>query len=146
MMNNGNAIRNAKGICVYGIRCKETGRIYIGSTCELENRLKSHFRILKNNHKYITSKRKGKQEHPFQTDFNKYGIESFEAFVLEENIPERLRDEREELWIDLYCVDNPKYGYNILNKCNRKNAVHKTNYPVPVYFERPPIPEVRNDI
>ena len=145
-MNNGNVTRNANGICVYGIRCKETGRVYIGSTCELETRLKSHFRILKNSHKYITSKRKGKQEHPFQTDFNQFGIQSFEAFVLEENVAECSRDEREEFWINVYNSTNPKYGYNLHKHCQQSKIVRETDFPVPVRFELPPIPEVRNDI
>lgn len=150
-MNDENLKRNVNGICVYGIRCKETKRIYIGSTCELRTRLKTHFRKLKSNGKRITSNTRGKNrgmkhEHPFQEDFNKFGIESFEVFVLEENVPKHLRDEREEYWINLYRATDRKYGYNLHERCRQGKVIRETDFFVPVHFELPPIPEVRNDV
>lgn len=130
-------------VCVYGIRCKETGRIYIGSTCDLDTRVKNHFRNLKGGHKNITSnKRESKRQHPFQTDFNAFGIESFEVFILEQDVPKYMRDEREEYWIGKYHSTNPKYGYNLYKRCINGRIYRETDLPVPVYISLPPIPNM----
>jgi group I intron endonuclease len=142
-MYKGSLIENTDVVCVYGIRCKATGRIYIGSTCELEVRLKHHFKNLKDNSKKITShKREPKREHPFQADFNQFGIESFEVFILEENVPRKIRDVREEYWIDVYHATDPNYGYNLHKNCRQGRFSKKAEFQVPVYIGFPPIPNL----
>ena len=141
-MNECNLNEN-KPVCIYAIRCKETGRIYIGSTCDLETRLKNHFRTLKDGCKRITSyKRKSNEKHPFQVDFDNFGMESFEAFIIEQNIPKFLRDEREEYWIDRYNSANSQYGYNLYKCCNNGKIFRETSFPVPVHIGLPPMLEV----
>jgi group I intron endonuclease len=138
-----NLKENEGFVCVYGIRCKETNRIYIGSTCNLEKRLKDHFRVLKGGFKKITShKHKPNRNHPFQTDFNDFGMESFEVFILEQDIPKYMRDEREEYWIDKYHSTDAKYGYNLYRHCNNSRICRETKFPIPIYIGLPPIPEV----
>jgi len=122
-------------VCVYGIRCTETGRIYIGSTCNLDTRLKNHFRRLKN----------GCMKDVFQSDFDLFGMKSFEVFVLEQDIPKHERDKREEYWISLYHAYNPNYGYNIYKRCVNGCVHRDTKLPVPVYIGLPPVPEVGDD-
>lgn len=68
----------------------------------------------------------------WQMDYDKYGRESFEVYILEENIPKEKREEREDFWIDKYRAADPKYGYN-----HRRERVFK----VQVTEGLPPMPE-----
>lgn len=59
---------------IYAIRHRESGRAYIGSTCNVEKRLYEHRRLL----------RQGKHHSPLlQNCWNKYGEDSFEFLILE---------------------------------------------------------------
>ncbi len=99
---------------VYAIRNKVTGRIYIGSSVNAKTRVQTHFSQLKHE-----SKRKSggfgivvSSFTQWQLDFNKYGFDSFEWYILEENIPPDKRAEREEYYIKLYRATEKEYGYN----------------------------------
>jgi group I intron endonuclease len=87
---------------IYAIRCTETGRVYIGRTQDVGRRLSQHLADLNGNRK----------SGDFQKDYNTYGVRSFEAYVLEENVPPELAQEREAAWIREYRATNPRYGYN----------------------------------
>lgn len=104
---------------IYAIRCTENGRIYIGSSTNLDNRLKTHFRDLKAREKRgAVRDENGKSKGIFpegslwQEDFNKYGEKAFEIYVLEEDVPKRSRQEREDYWIEEYKACDPEHGYN----------------------------------
>ena len=49
----------------------------------------------------------------WQEDFNKYGINSFELYLIEDNIPDDISLEREQYWMREYKSFDEKYGYNI---------------------------------
>lgn len=130
-------------VCVYGIRCKVTKRIYIGSSVDLKLRLKRHFKELTSSSgKHSTT---GKECY-FQSDFNEFGIDSFDVFVIEQNIPECMRNEREEYWIDKYQSTNPRYGYNLLKKCSVTKKLCGDDIGVSIYYECPPFPELEGDV
>lgn len=59
---------------IYGIKCKITNKIYIGSTKHLQRRLLKHFNELYHN-RHRTKK--------LQQDYNKYGLNAFEIIVYE---------------------------------------------------------------
>ena len=111
---------------IYAIRCKKTSRVYIGRTYRLEFRIKEHFRELRKGQKTFYSYEKF-ERHPsnFQKDYNKYGEESFEVYILEENVPPEKCKEKEASWIEIYHSTNPLYGYN------RHDEKEKINVPTP---------------
>lgn len=133
--------RNVKkeSICVYAIRCMKNGKIYIGSTSNLERRLKVHFNDLKSGNKRVYLKKQGYSPSAFQNDFDEFGIESFEVYVLEKDLFQGLRNEREEYWIDLYHTTDPDHGYNVRKQCSQPSLSHEVKYPVPVYIGLPPM-------
>lgn len=96
---------NLKPSSIYAVRCKSTGKVYIGRSQDPNGRVRQHFQQLKN----------GKCDcgtADFQEDFNYYGIADFEVYILErEVIPSRFRD-REAYWIGEYKATDPRYGYN----------------------------------
>ena len=87
---------------IYAIENLVNHRKYVGRTSNLKNRIKLHKNNLLGN------------RHPnklLQDDFNKYGIDNFEFYVLQEG--ENLgRSTAEKDWIlKLKTYDN-RYGYN----------------------------------
>lgn len=94
---------------IYAIRCEENGKVYVGRTQNLDQRLRAHLNDLKKGYK-------GNMRNPsFQQDFDEYGQESFKAYVLEENVPPDKAEEREAFWIAEYKATNPRFGYNQRN-------------------------------
>lgn len=109
---------------VYGIRCKENGKIYIGCTKnKLQERFSQHLGELKRG---IKTTRVGSQRvnSDWQEDFNKYGIDSFELYLIEDNIPDDKSLDREQYWMREYKSFDEKYGYNI----KWKSGVKKYEY------------------
>lgn len=98
---------------IYAIRCKPTGRIYIGRTYRFEQRIKEHFIELRRYQKLRTNRKGIRVSSNFQDDYNKYGEAAFEVYVLQENVPPEQCQEREAYWIDYYNTVNPNCGYNI---------------------------------
>jgi group I intron endonuclease len=89
---------------VYQIKCTTTNNIYIGSSVNIERRLRQHFKELK-------ELKHG--NYKLQGDYNKYSLVSFETSILEEVSSKILRYELytyEQKWLD--CTSNK---YNILN-------------------------------
>lgn len=110
-----------KPAVIYAIRCSKTGRVYIGSTISLENRLNTHFRELKKREKRaILYGENGRAEGVtpegsiWQMDYDKYGRDAFDVYVLEENVPKDKREERENYWMVQYKALYPEYGYNLV--------------------------------
>lgn len=85
---------------VYAIEHQQTGKIYIGSSCNFKERIKSHLRLLKNG------------KHPIenlQNDFNSnselkfYELDQIHAFE------ERAKEHK---WMDHYKTRDKEFGYN----------------------------------
>lgn len=88
---------------IYRIRNKVNGKVYIGSSVDVNIRLYDHLNDLKGNrHANII----------LQRSFDKHGETTFEFAPIEyvELTKEKLL-EREQCWMDFYQVT--KYGYNI---------------------------------
>lgn len=86
---------------IYIIKNKINGKIYIGKSYRMNQRLKEHVRNL----------RKGTSSKLLQKDFDRYGEESFKFEILEE-VPDKYKLlEKEDFYIDKY--DSIKNGYNV---------------------------------
>ena len=97
---------------IYAIRCKTSSRVYIGRTYRLEARLKEHFSELRRGMKTWYAAEEGRHISQFQKDYNKYGEENFQVYILEKDVPPEKCKEREAFWIDEYHSADPRYGYN----------------------------------
>lgn len=92
---------------IYCILNKINNKRYIGQTCQkFECRINRHFNDFKNN-KHVNEF--------LQRSYNKYGKESFEYFLLEDNI-QNLKDSnnKEKYYIDFYNTLNREKGYNLM--------------------------------
>lgn len=81
---------------IYMLTCKINGKRYIGSSREINSRLALHFNREARNYPYK----------PLYQDINNYGRENFKWEVLEECLPEELR-EKEQYYFDLL---KPEYN------------------------------------
>ena len=108
-------------IGIYKIFCKSTGRVYIGSSSNVEYRLTSHKYALRTN----THSNKLMQE-----DYNKYGLDMFDFSIIEE-CDDNMKFEREKYYMeDVYKCLNTDTGYNRMPihkvGCTYKQHVPKT--------------------
>lgn len=95
-------------IGVYAIINSVTNKRYIGSSVNIERRIKTHFYELgKNSHNNAY----------LQNAYNKNGKDAFTVVVLEECKLENVR-ERENYYINLFNSANSDFGYNILSDAN----------------------------
>lgn len=102
---------------IYAIQCRKTDRVYIGRTYRFEARIREHFYELRKGQKtYYSADKTERTASRFQKDYIKYGEDSFDIFILEENVPPDLCKEREAFWIAEYNSANPVYGYNKLDE------------------------------
>ena len=103
---------------VYKIVNKINGKIYVGSTVDLEKRKREHFNDLKGN--------KHCNKH-LQRAFNKYNKEDNFIFEILEYV-EDLHSlvVREQYYMDLYKSYDAKYGYNICIKADSRLGVKHT--------------------
>lgn len=129
-------MKNEQPITVYAIRNKKTGRIYIGSTVDPKSRVASHFNELKNKRKNTRLPYPEPHIVPsqWQRDYDAYGFDSFEWYILEENIPYEKRAQREEYYIKLYRAAEKEYGYNareVVGECYDR-AFNPGKPPVPI--------------
>ncbi len=89
---------------IYKIENKINGKIYIGSSKNIENRFKEHKTMLRNNkhHSYY-----------LQNSWNKYGESNFEFKKIEEitNLSDLLS--RESFYIEKFKSLDSNFGYNI---------------------------------
>lgn len=89
---------------IYAIRCKVNGKVYIGRSQNPHERIKQHIQCLRRGENHGTDL--------FKEDFDEYGADAFEGYILENGVePENFR-EREAFWIAEYRATNPLYGYN----------------------------------
>ena len=88
---------------------------------------------------YIVGSKIGEEQRcnsPWQNDYNKYGEESFELYLIEDNIPDDIHFEREKYWIREYKSYDEKYGYNI--RCKAPKTYH-------YLIQEPPKPFTNED-
>lgn len=85
---------------VYCLECLINNKKYIGSCLDFTKRKSIHFNHLKNN----------KANKLLQEDYNKYGVENFSFYIIEEIRNTELFCERENYWMDYYKTYIPKYG------------------------------------
>lgn len=88
---------------IYAIENKQNGKLYIGSSVNIENRFSSHLSKLRN----------GKHDNDYlQKAWNKYGEAYFDFVILELSNTDELLF-REQFWIDLLNVCDENTGYNL---------------------------------
>lgn len=107
---------------IYALRCKTNGKLYIGRTTRLDERIKIHFQELKS----------GRHTNKLLLeDYKKYGRDNFEVYVLEKDIPYSERYKEYE-YMRAYNSFDKEYGYN--NGDRMKKKENKINY----IFSLPP--------
>lgn len=87
---------------IYCILCTANGKRYVGQSRNVQRRLQDHLSNLRHGKHYNAH---------LQAAVQKYGIESFETFVLE-RCEEGMLDIRERAWISYYHCTNPEFGFN----------------------------------
>lgn len=99
---------------IYAIQCIENGKVYIGRTQCLSQRIRTHWQEKSKEAQLMstTDKKYGIVRSQFVQDFAKYGKEGFCVYVLEEDVPPAECDVRERFWIDEYNSTDPMFGYN----------------------------------
>lgn len=119
---------------VYAVRCIKNGKIYIGCTKSgnLIQRFTTHLQELRNQRKTVSIGKIGRGPSAWQKDYNKYGVNAFEFFLVEDDIPAELKADRENYWINEYRSCEQEYGYNI----RRNNPV------VPITYKRELPPKI----
>jgi group I intron endonuclease len=125
-----------KSYSIYAIRCKVNGRIYIGVTADVQTRVHQHFLELKRREKVKQSNVDHHQTGvEWQADYDEYGEEAFEVYVLEENIAHDARHARETHWIRKYDTMNPQNGYNVKPSQKKVHAIIAGLPPMPKTVE-----------
>lgn len=87
---------------IYKILNKVNNKVYIGSSYNIHKRFYDHLRNLRAN-KHINKH--------LQSSYNKYGESAFE-FTIIVKIKKKILRKIEQIYINKYKSDNPKYGYN----------------------------------
>lgn len=98
----------AKNGLIYRITNRLNGKIYIGQTTDLKNRIR-HYR---GDNKRYESFSPGRQNRPIDKAMYEYGFENFDFDVLEDNIPIDKLDDAEIEWISYFGSTDPEVGYN----------------------------------
>ena len=105
---------------IYCIRNKINNKKYIGQTSEKRG---YNHRIHKHKNQLINNKHYSKN---LQEDFNKFGIDNFEFFILDEftfsdkELLKKVLIDMEKFYIDLWDTENDTKGYN--NKVGGLNS------------------------
>ncbi len=103
---------NKNGCGIYKITCLVNGKIYVGQSKDIAQRWSTHIRdLLRGRH---TNKE-------LLQDFQLYGLESFDAEILECCEKDKLLDKESEWAIKIYNAGF--YLYNLSNDGNIRRAV-----------------------
>lgn len=108
-------------IGIYGIKNKVNGKLYVGSSSNIEQRWIQHRGML------------NRSKHPsphLQSAWNKYGANAFVFYVIEETDNVEMLAEIEQREINRFQSHLRDFGYNIRNIISR--AVAKTTGLTPV--------------
>lgn len=108
--------KNKSGIyCIFN---KYNGKVYIGKSKNIYNRIRSHI--------YCLNKRSKDENRYLINSWFKYGSDNFEYFVLEYlELDENLLYKQELYWIEFTDSTNRKYGYNLRKDSSTKMIVHE---------------------
>ncbi len=79
-----------KNVCIYRLTHRESGKVYIGQTCDL-SRTQSFL----------------------YSAIQKYGWASFDIGIIEEGLTREDANQREVFWIDQYQSNQQEFGYNL---------------------------------
>lgn len=100
-------------IGIYKIICKETGKVYVGQSRQLDQRFRNHMSDLK----------RGKHGNLYmKRAYEKYGKDAFEFVIIEHCEVEKL-EERERFWINFYDSCNEEKGFNLLKDPKFEKAI-----------------------
>jgi len=89
---------------VYKITCKNNNKFYIGSSIDINRRLKTHISLLKNN----------KHSNPYlQRAWNKHGVQNFKYEIIETIYDIKQLSIREKYWLDSTKCYKEEIGFNI---------------------------------
>lgn len=109
MKTSCDAIQN--NVCgIYLIRNKVNNKVYIGQSVNVRRRLMEHLRSGQPE-KYSIKSEKDKNN-PIHQAIQKYGVENFEAKIIEKCEQSQL-DEKERYWISQFNSTDKNIGYNI---------------------------------
>jgi len=95
-------MNNISGI--YKIICKNNNKFYIGSSVNIDRRLKDHIRFLRKNKHYNLY---------LQNSWNRYGEKNFRYEIIENIYNIKDLYAREKWWIDATNCCNRKIGFNV---------------------------------
>ena len=93
---------NEKTSCVYCFENLVNNKKYVGQALNFQRRLSEHFYLLNKN----------KDVKLLQFAYNKYGLDNFNIYIVEECSVDIL-DERERFWIKKLKSHCSKWGYNV---------------------------------
>lgn len=111
---------NKTGV-VYALRHNPTGKIYVGSTSNLDARLHEHMAALRGNRHPVPN---------MQRDYNDFG-EDYSVCILEENLPANtIKTKIEFLYMTLLGTRDPAKGYNYLDITSDTDLSKKKFYTV----------------
>ncbi len=107
-----------KKICgIYKIENKVNGKVYIGSSIDIEVRWKNHIRSLNGKDKYFNDY--------LHRQWREYGEENFIFNIIEEcNVYEL--DKKEQYWIEFYDSMDRENGYNLKEAGKRGKLSEET--------------------
>ena len=117
---------------VYAIRCRETGRVYIGCSAQFETRVQQHFSELARGNKTMRMSKYNRVDTPWQQDYNKYGRGAFDVYILRGNVPADKAAKVENKYILEYRANELDFGYNIRPSNAVKIVVTAGAPPLPV--------------
>jgi group I intron endonuclease len=112
-----------KMIGIYKITTKHNGKIYIGSSDNVEKRLKCHLSRLKRNVHHSVY---------LQAVYNKHGKENLEFSIIEVLSDNNDKIIKEQFWMDHFQSYNKDFGYNISKtaSCNTTGEIKIYQYSV----------------
>ena len=112
--------RRGNMVGIYKITDKTNGKVYIGSSCNIEKRIQLHRSSLKRNIGDCVLLQDAYNDHP--------NIENFDFVVIEEmpnNTTKSDLYDREDYWMSVYNSRNPLIGYN-LSKARQSGEHHSS--------------------
>jgi len=96
---------------IYAIQCRTTKRMYIGTTNNLEARIYTHLSALASG-RYGNAMKFSERYKQWQDEYNQYGRDDFDIFVLEDGLTKENHFDQEMKWQLKYKTYDEKYGYN----------------------------------
>ena len=122
-----------KTYTVFGIRCSKTGRMYIGITGNhINSAITPYFSDLKNGRRKVSEKRgKPLVTSIWQADYDRYGRDAFDVYMLERDIAKEDRTERKDFWINRYRTMDERFGYNRRGALNNDVVIEDGLPPLP---------------